>query len=62
MRVRALQPRNAIDNINREVEPIDLIAYCELKRCVDVAFLFVPTDMNVAVICPSVGKFMSLPQ
>lgn len=33
----SLQSGNAIDDIDRQVEPVDLIADCELKRRIDVA-------------------------
>ena len=59
MRVRALQPRNSIDDINGEVKTINLIAYCELERSVDVASLFIFADMIVIVIRPSVSKLMN---
>ncbi len=54
----SLQSGNAIDDIDRQVEPVDLIADCELKRRIDVALFLVGPHVDVSMICPAIRKLM----
>ena len=53
------EARNAVDDVNRQVEAIDLVEDGELERSVDVAFFLVAAHVDVAVICAAVREFVN---
>lgn len=53
MRSGSLQPGNAIDDVDRQIEPVNLIADCKLQRRIDVALFFVASHVDLSVICPA---------
>ncbi len=58
VRPAGLQARNAVDYIDSQVKTIDLIVDGTLERSVDVAFLFIPTHMNVLVIGAAITELV----
>ena len=53
------QARNAVDDIDRQVEAVDLIEDREFQRRVDVAFFLVSAHMNVVVIRAAVAQLVN---
>ena len=62
MRARVSQPRNPVDDVDRKIEPVDLISNRQLQWRIDVSFLFVAAHVNVDVICAAVGELMDEPR
>jgi hypothetical protein len=58
MSARWVQARNAVDYVNRQVAAIDLVEDGEFERCVDAAFFFISTHVNVVVILTALGKLV----
>ena len=56
-----LQPGNAIDDVDRQIEPVDLIADCELQRRIDVALFLVASHVDVSMIRPAIGELVDEP-
>ena len=54
----SLQLWNAIDDVHREIEAVDLVEDGELERRVDIAFFLVTANVEVVVISPAVGELV----
>ena len=53
------EARDAIDDVDGDIEPINLIEDGEFEGRVDVALFFVAADVNVVVISAAVGEFVN---
>ena len=54
-------PGHPVDHVDREIEPVDLVADGELQRRVDIALFLVAADVEVAVVGAPVGKLVDEP-
>ena len=55
------QRRDAVDDVNCQVEAVDLVQDGELQRGVDVALLLVAAHMDIAVIVTAIGELVNQP-
>ena len=53
-----LQTRNAIDDVNRQIEAVHLIEDRKLERSIDVALFLVSADVKVVMIFSAVTKLV----
>jgi hypothetical protein len=58
VRARFLQFGNAINNVDRQVEAVHLIANRKFQRSVDVALFLVAPYMNTGVVRPPVRELV----
>src|ERR1700722_5561771 len=56
-----LDARHSIDHIDREMEAIDVVAYRQLQRRVDVATLHVSANVNVRMVGATIGELVDQP-
>ena len=61
MRSDSLQFRDAIDCINGETESVRLVVDRQFHWSIDVAFLFVAADVDVAMVRPAVSEAVNQP-
>ncbi len=59
VRADGAQARNAIDDVDRQIEAIDLIEDREFERSVDVALFLVSAHMDVVMIRAPVGELVN---
>ena len=62
MSARCLEFRNAIDSIDRERVPVNLVVDCQFHRSIDVAAFFVSSDVKIAVVRPVIREFVNQPR
>ena len=53
------QLRDPIDNIINQVESVQIIQYCHIKRCCGCSFFFITTHVQVLMIGATIAKAMS---
>jgi hypothetical protein len=52
------QPRNAVDDVDRQIEPVHLVQNGQLEGSADAALLLVATHMHVFVVGATVSQFV----
>ena len=58
----ALQTWDAVDDIDRQVEAVDLIADRQFQWRVDIAFFFVAAYVNIRVVGPPISELVNQPR
>lgn len=53
---------HAIDNIDRNAKPIDLVLNCQIQWRIDVACLFIAAYMDIIVVGTAIGKSVNQPR
>jgi hypothetical protein len=61
LRTGPLQFWDTIDNVDRQVEAIDLVADGEFQWSVDVALFLVPANVDIGVVGSSISELMDQP-
>ena len=54
----ARSSRNAVNDINCQIETVNLVKNRQFQRSIDVSLLFIATHVNVVVVPPAVGELM----
>src|SRR5262245_50198830 len=62
MRAGNAKLRNAINHVDREAKPIDLVLDRQVQRGVDVTLLLVTAHVQIAVIRPAIRESMDQPR
>ena len=61
MRSGDLQGRNAVDHVDHQTEPVDLVLYRQLQRRIDAAFFLIAAHMEILVIIAAIGQAVYQP-
>ncbi len=56
------EARHAVDDIDHEVEPVEVVEHDHVERRRGRAFLLVPADVQVGVVRPAVGEAVDQPR
>ena len=59
MRRSRLQLRHAVNHVNRQIVPVDLIQDRQLQWCIDIAHLLIAAHVNIVVVLPPVRKLVN---
>ena len=55
------QPGDPVDDINRQIETIDLVANGEFQRCIDITVFLVAAHVQVLVVGTPISEFVDQP-
>src|ERR1700686_292704 len=58
MRTHRVKTRNAVDDIDGEIKPINLVDNGEFQRSIDVAFLLIAAHVNVVMIPAAITELV----
>src|SRR5712691_3638194 len=59
MRATGCEARHAVNNINGQTEPVDLIPNCQFQWRIDVALLPVSMNVKVLVVGSAIGELVN---
>ena len=58
----AAEPRNAVDHVNDEMEPVEVVEHHHVERGRRGAFLFVAAHVEIVVISAAIGEAVNQPR